>query len=40
MQNSSHSTTHRMSWNDTLDERNSWGMSGWMDPTVRTMEPR
>ncbi|HCP9266952.1 fimbria/pilus outer membrane usher protein [Escherichia coli] len=27
MQNSSHSTTHRMSWNDTLDERNSWGMS-------------
>lgn len=27
MQNSSHSTIHRMSWNDTLDERNSWGMS-------------
>lgn len=27
MQNSNHSTTHRMSWNDTLDERNSWGMS-------------
>ncbi|EII9935690.1 fimbrial biogenesis outer membrane usher protein [Escherichia coli] len=27
MQNSSSSTTHRMSWNDTLDERNSWGMS-------------
>ena len=24
MQNSSHSTIHRMSWNDTLDERNSW----------------
>ncbi len=27
MQNNSNSTTHRMSWNDTLDERNSWGMS-------------
>ncbi|ELW3736360.1 fimbrial biogenesis outer membrane usher protein [Escherichia coli] len=27
MQNNSNTTTHRMSWNDTLDERNSWGMS-------------
>ncbi len=27
MQNGRRSTTHRMSWNDTLDERNSWGMS-------------
>ncbi|MBZ4072408.1 fimbria/pilus outer membrane usher protein [Escherichia fergusonii] len=27
LQNSSNTTTHRMSWNDTLDEHNSWGMS-------------
>ncbi|MGQ7789985.1 hypothetical protein ACULNC_15250 [Shigella flexneri] len=40
MQNSSHSTTHRMSWNDTLDERNSWACLPDCNPTVLTMEPR
>ncbi|WP_167852471.1 fimbria/pilus outer membrane usher protein [Escherichia sp. E4694] len=27
MQDSKNSTSHRMSWNDTLDDRNSWGIS-------------